>query len=142
MTGATRICVICKRPKPVEDFYVRGRGGKKPMTMDRCKACHIERVRRRKAERLVEIEMRARRKMTDIPKMHSVPNPEQLRVATIKEACRYGKFSITKCYQMINAKRIKAYKLDKRTLVDLDSVDALIRSVDAAEAFKVAKPIL
>jgi len=48
-----------------------------------------------------------------------------LRLASVKEACRYGKFSTTKCYELINAGRIKAKKFDTRTLVDLDSIDAM-----------------
>ena len=48
-----------------------------------------------------------------------------LRLASVKEACRYGKFSTTKCYELINAGRIKAKKFDTRTLIDLDSIDAM-----------------
>jgi len=138
MTGATRVCAICKQPKPVEDFYLRG-----ATPMDRCKACHIARVQRRTHERQIEIERKARRKMTEIPKVRIIETTDGLRLATVKEACRYGAFSTTKCYELINSKRIKAVKLDGRTLVDLDSVDAMFRSLpDAAEAMKAAKPIL
>ena len=45
------------------------------------------------------------------------------RYARIKEACQYGRFGLTKCYDLINAGKIDAYKDDGRTLVDLDSID-------------------
>ena len=47
------------------------------------------------------------------------------RLVSVKEACAYGKFSHTKCYSLINAGRIRAYKFDARTLIDLDSIDAM-----------------
>jgi hypothetical protein len=56
-------------------------------------------------------------------------SPCQAANATIKEACRYGRFSHTKCYELINDKRIKAYKFDTRALVDLDSIDAMYASL-------------
>jgi hypothetical protein len=53
------------------------------------------------------------------------PPPSAPRLAPVKEACRYGRFSHTKLYTLINASRVKAYKFDKRTLIDLDSIDAM-----------------
>lgn len=47
------------------------------------------------------------------------------RLARVKDACRYGGFSHSKCYELINAGRIKAKKFDARTLIDLDSIDAM-----------------
>ena len=47
------------------------------------------------------------------------------RLATIKEACLYAKMGMTKLYERINAGQIKAYKRNRRTLVDLDSIDAM-----------------
>ncbi len=47
------------------------------------------------------------------------------RLAKVKEACAYGKFSHTKCYGLINAEKIRAFKFGKQTLVDLDSIDAM-----------------
>ena len=47
------------------------------------------------------------------------------RLATVKEACAYAKMGITQIYARINAGSIKAYKRDKRTLIDLDSIDAM-----------------
>lgn len=49
---------------------------------------------------------------------------EARRLATVKEACQYGKFSKTKAYALINDAKIRAYKLEGRTLIDLASVDA------------------
>jgi hypothetical protein len=48
-----------------------------------------------------------------------------MRLGTIREACAYGRFSHTKCYDYINEERIDAYKRDNRTFVDLDSIDAM-----------------
>jgi excisionase family DNA binding protein len=48
------------------------------------------------------------------------------RLATIKEACAYGKMGHSKLYAKINAGIITAYKDGKRTLVDLDSMDATL----------------
>jgi hypothetical protein len=45
------------------------------------------------------------------------------RYARIREACQYGRFGLTKCYDLINAGKIDAYKDEGRTLVDLDSID-------------------
>jgi hypothetical protein len=45
------------------------------------------------------------------------------RLASVKEACRYGRFSHTKCYDYINDGNIIAYKRNRQTLIDLDSID-------------------
>jgi hypothetical protein len=47
------------------------------------------------------------------------------RLGTVREACAYGRFSHTKIYDYINAGRIIAYKRDTRTMIDLDSIDAM-----------------
>lgn len=47
------------------------------------------------------------------------------RLATVKEACAYAKLGQTKLYAKINAGVVKAYKHDRRTLVDLDSIDTM-----------------
>jgi len=47
------------------------------------------------------------------------------RLATPREACSYGRFSHTKLYDYINEGRIDAYKRDKRTMIDLDSIDRM-----------------
>ncbi len=51
------------------------------------------------------------------------------RLVSVKEACRYGRFSHTTLYRLINAGKINAYKEGSRTKVDLDSVDAYKRSL-------------
>jgi hypothetical protein len=52
-----------------------------------------------------------------------------LRLGTVREACTYGLFSHTKCYDYINSGRIDAYKRDGRTFIDLDSIDAMHAAV-------------
>jgi hypothetical protein len=47
------------------------------------------------------------------------------RLATVKEACGYAKMGHTKLYEKINAGSIVAYKRDGKTLIDLDSIDAM-----------------
>lgn len=47
------------------------------------------------------------------------------RLATVREACSYGHFSHTKAYDYIRDGRIKAYKRDTRTLIDLDTIDSM-----------------
>ena len=47
------------------------------------------------------------------------------RLGTVREACTYGRFSHTKCYDYIREGRIIAFKLDCRSLIDLDSIDAM-----------------
>lgn len=47
------------------------------------------------------------------------------RLATVKEACGYAKMGHTKLYEKIKAGAIVAYKRDTKTLVDLDSIDAM-----------------
>jgi hypothetical protein len=47
------------------------------------------------------------------------------RLGTVREACTYGRFSHTKCYDYIAHGRIDAYKRDSRTFIDLDSIDRM-----------------
>lgn len=47
------------------------------------------------------------------------------RLATVKEACIYAKMNRTTLYERINAEAIVAYKRGRKTLIDLDSVDAM-----------------
>ena len=63
--------------------------------------------------------------MTEEVKVSAIDTATGHRLASVKDACRYGKFSHTKCYELINAGRIKAKKFDARTLIDLDSIDAM-----------------
>ena len=53
------------------------------------------------------------------------------RLVTVKEACVYGKMGHSKLYEYMAARRIKAYKREKTTLVDLNSIDALNESLPA-----------
>jgi len=55
--------------------------------------------------------------------------PGERRLAEFKVACAYGKFGVTKAYELIAAGRIVAFKSGRKTLVDLDSVDAYHRSL-------------
>jgi len=50
-----------------------------------------------------------------------------LRLATVKEACAYGRMGHSKLYVKINAGIVRAFKDDGRTLVDLDSIDAMLK---------------
>jgi hypothetical protein len=52
-----------------------------------------------------------------------------VRLATVREACTYGRFGHTKCYDFINQGKIVAYKRGRRTMVDLDSIDAFNASL-------------
>jgi len=63
--------------------------------------------------------------MTDKTRVEIDAIPAGRRLAPVKAACVYGNFSHTKCYGLINSGRIKAYKFDARTLIDLDSIDAM-----------------
>ena len=55
--------------------------------------------------------------------------PGEMRLVLIKEACRYGRFGKDKCYQLIAAHKINAYKDGHITLVDLNSIDAYHRTL-------------
>ena len=55
--------------------------------------------------------------------------PGQLRLAEFKAACAYGKFGITKAYALIAAGKIHAYKDGRKSLIDLNSIDAYHRSL-------------
>lgn len=48
------------------------------------------------------------------------------RLATVKEACAYARMGHSKLYLKISDGTVKAYKDGKRTLVDLDSIDATL----------------
>jgi excisionase family DNA binding protein len=63
-----------------------------------------------------------------------------VRLATVREACVYGRFGHTKCYDYINEGKIIAYKRGRRTMIDLDSVDAFHASLERIEP-KVAADV-
>ena len=52
-----------------------------------------------------------------------------MRLVTVREACDYGRFGHTKCYDYINEGKIVAYKRGRRTMIDLDSIDAFNASL-------------
>lgn len=51
--------------------------------------------------------------------------PPRRRLASVKEACTYASISRTKLYMKLGAGIIKAVKRDGKTLVDLNSIDAM-----------------
>lgn len=55
------------------------------------------------------------------------------RLAPVREACRYGNFGHTKCYEFINEGAIIAVKRGRQTLIDLDSIDAYHASLPRIE---------
>jgi len=52
-----------------------------------------------------------------------------MRLATVREACTYGRFGHTKCCDYINQGKIIAYKRGRCTMIDLDSIDAFNASL-------------
>jgi hypothetical protein len=64
-----------------------------------------------------------------LPSREDGTSAPAMRLATVREACEYGRFGHTKCYDYINTGKIIAYKRDGRTLVDLDSIDAFHASL-------------
>jgi hypothetical protein len=54
--------------------------------------------------------------------------PKQ-RLGTVREACEYGRFSHTKCYEFIGRGDIDAYKFEGRTFIDFDSIDRMREAV-------------
>jgi excisionase family DNA binding protein len=62
------------------------------------------------------------------------PNSKQRRLVEFKAGCRYGKFGKTKAYELIAQKRIRAYKMGGKTMIDLDSVDEYHASLPSVES--------
>jgi excisionase family DNA binding protein len=52
---------------------------------------------------------------------------------TMKEALEKGRFKRTKAYELINSKKIIAYKDGHTTLIDADSLDAYQASLPKIE---------
>lgn len=50
--------------------------------------------------------------------------PGVRRLVPFKTACRYGSWGKDRAYELIRDGKIKAYKDGRKTLVDLDSIDA------------------
>lgn len=55
--------------------------------------------------------------------------PKRLRLATVREACAYGCFGVTKAYELLGEGKIAGYKMGARTLIDLDTIDRLHASL-------------
>jgi len=66
--------------------------------------------------------------------MVDIDNNRQRRLVEFKDGCRYGKFGKTKAYELIAKKRIRAYKMEGKTMIDLDSVDEYHASLPRVES--------
>lgn len=53
------------------------------------------------------------------------PRPRPLRLATVKEACAYGKIGRTVLYRYLKSGEISARKRGGKTLIDLDTIDTM-----------------
>ena len=53
----------------------------------------------------------------------------EMRLVTMKEACRYGRFGIDKLYELIAQEKVRAHKDGHRNLVDLNSIDEYHRTL-------------
>jgi hypothetical protein len=71
--------------------------------------------------------------MKPLPPREDGTSAPPIRLATVREACAYGRFSHTKCYDYINAGKIIAYKRGHSTMIDLDSIDAFHASLQRIE---------
>ena len=60
-----------------------------------------------------------------LPPREDGTSAPKMRLATVRVACEYGRFGHTKCYDLINAGKIVAYKRGSRTMICLDSIDAM-----------------
>jgi excisionase family DNA binding protein len=56
-------------------------------------------------------------------------SPPLRRLATVKEACAYGKIGETQLYAYLHDGTIKAYKRRTSTLVDLNTIDTFYASL-------------
>ena len=59
-------------------------------------------------------------------------NNKRRRLVEFKDGCRYGRFG--KTYELIAHERIGTYKMDGKTMIDLDSVDEYHASLPRVEA--------
>jgi hypothetical protein len=60
-------------------------------------------------------------------------NNDRRRLVKFKDGCRYGKFGKTKAYELTAHERIRAYKMEGKTMIDLDSVDEYHASLPRVE---------
>lgn len=73
-----------------------------------------------------------------LPPREDGTSAPRYRLATVREACSYGRFGHTKCYALINDGKIFAVKEDperpsSRTRICLDSIDAYYASMKRIE---------
>lgn len=73
-----------------------------------------------------------------LPAREDGTSAPRYRLATVREACSYGRFGHTKCYDLINRGLIIAYKRDGRTMVDLDSIDCYHASLERIQPKRAA----
>ena len=57
----------------------------------------------------------------------------------MEAALEKGKFGRTKAYELINDGKIVAYKMDHKTMVDADSIDAYHASLKRIEPRSVSR---
>jgi excisionase family DNA binding protein len=76
------------------------------------------------------------RKQRPLGKLTMADNDDnkRRRLVEFKDGCRYGKFGKTKAYELIAQKRIRAYKMGGKTMIDLDSVDEYHASLPRIES--------
>lgn len=61
------------------------------------------------------------------------------RLVSIKEACQYGRISRSTLYTKLNAGTVMAYKRGGKTMVDLNSIDAMHAALPAYTSTGAAK---
>lgn len=64
----------------------------------------------------------------------SYPEVSRLRLLTITEACDVLRISRWHIYQLINSRRLKTIRIDRRRLVATDDLDAFIAGLRAEGA--------
>ncbi|SCB52253.1 hypothetical protein GA0061099_10308 [Bradyrhizobium yuanmingense] len=88
----TRFCPGCSKSKPESAFY---RQSRRRSAMLICKDCHKARASARRVKRRAETSEEVRTEMSEKEYIEAVETASGRRRATIKEACRYGKFPHT-----------------------------------------------
>jgi hypothetical protein len=68
-----------------------------------------------------------------LPPREDGTSAPEMRLATVREACLYGRFGHTMCYEYINDGSTIAYKRGGRTMIDLDSIDKFNKSLKRIE---------
>jgi hypothetical protein len=65
-----------------------------------------------------------------------MPEIEKRNLITMKAALAKGGFKLTKAYELINNGTLIAYKMDHKTMIDADSIDAYHASLPRIEPRK------